>query len=276
MRSRALQLGAELRDARKKADKTIVQVAEALGYHHSTISRWERGETMPTVADIGAVLVVLGITGDHRDQLIELARHDSVLDWVAPGMGKQLALLIEYERIAHRVAEINPVLIPGLLQTSDYARSLMLGAGATPGEADRGTKTRMDRQDVLTRKQRPVHYLAIFGEYALRYPACDDVVMVEQLGHLITMGARPNVTIEVVPFDQRYTRALEGRFILLEFNDGTGIVHLESYSATTTLTNEHAVRDYQHTVETIRRRTLGEQDSAALIRKIQKEVESKL
>jgi transcriptional regulator with XRE-family HTH domain len=276
MRSRALQLGAELREARKKADKTIVQVAEALGYHHSTISRWERGETMPTVADIGAVLVVLGITGDDRDQLVELARHDGVPDWVAPGIGKQLALLIEYERIAHRVAEINPLLIPGLLQTSAYARALMIAEGATSGQAEQWTKIRMDRQSVLTRKQRPMHYLAIIGEQALRYPPCEDAILVDQLDHLITMGARPNVTVEVLPFGRRCAPALEGRFILLEFNDNSAVVHLESQWSTTTLTNERAVRDYQRTVAAIRGRVLGEQDSAALIRKIQKEVESTL
>jgi transcriptional regulator with XRE-family HTH domain len=275
MRSRALQLGAELREARKKADKTIVQVAEALGYHHSTISRWERGETMPSVADIGAVLVVLGITGDDRDHLIELARYDGVPDWVAPGIGKQLALLIEYERIAHRVAEMNPLMIPGLLQTSAYARALMIADGTTPGKAEQRTKIRMDRQNVLTRKQRPVHYLAIIGEQALRYPPCDDAQVVEQFDHLLTMGARPNVTIEVLPFDRRCTLALEGRFILLEFIDDTGVVHLESQWSTTTLTNEQAVRDYQRTVDAIRGPALGEQDSAALIRKIQKEVENK-
>jgi transcriptional regulator with XRE-family HTH domain len=60
MTSQAVQLGAELRQQRRRAGMTVVQVGEALGFHHSTISRWERGETMPDESDTGAVLAICG------------------------------------------------------------------------------------------------------------------------------------------------------------------------------------------------------------------------
>ena len=63
---------------------TVVQVGEALGFHHSTISRWERGETMPDESDTGAALAIYGVRGQERSRLVELARLNSVPDWVAP------------------------------------------------------------------------------------------------------------------------------------------------------------------------------------------------
>ncbi|HEX3785282.1 MAG TPA: Scr1 family TA system antitoxin-like transcriptional regulator [Pseudonocardiaceae bacterium] len=160
-RSQAVQLGADLREQRKRANggkgMTVAQVAAALGFHHSTVSRWERGETMPSEADTASVLAIYGVTGEERGRLVELARHDDIPDWVAPGIGKQLAALIEYERIADRITEVNPLLIPGLLQTRDYARSLMIGAGAPLGQAEQGAVIRMGRQNVLTR-HKPVTY----------------------------------------------------------------------------------------------------------------------
>src|SRR4030081_1977061 len=94
----AVQLGAELREQRKRADMTVVQVGEALGFHQSTISRWERGESMPDEADTAALLAIYGVRGADRDRLVELARLNAVADWVAPRGGEQLAALMEYER----------------------------------------------------------------------------------------------------------------------------------------------------------------------------------
>src|SRR5437588_180655 len=197
-RSRALQLGAELRDARKRADMTVARLADALGYHHSTISRWERGESTPSEADTAAVLAILGITGEERDHVVDLARHDDIPDWVAPGIGKQLAALIEYERIAHTITEVNPLLIPGLLQTREYTLSLMLSGGLPRGQAEQGAVVRIGRQDVLTRRK-PANFIGIIGEQALRHPACDDETMVEQLHHLLGMAKRPNIDIHILP-----------------------------------------------------------------------------
>src|SRR6266567_1655186 len=119
----AVQLGAELREQRRRAGMTVVQVGEALGFHQSTISRWERGETMPDDADTAAVLAIYGVRGEERNRMVELARLNAVEDWVAPHGGQQLAALMEYERRARRIVQVTPQLVPGLLQTRGYARS---------------------------------------------------------------------------------------------------------------------------------------------------------
>lgn len=272
-RSQAVQLGADLREHRKHTGKTVVQVAEVLGMHHSTVSRWERGDTMPDQADTSALLTIYGIIGEERERLLELARQDKSPDWVAPGIGRQLAALIEYERTAERITEVNPLMIPGLLQTREYAQHLMISVGTPLDVAEQNTMIRMGRQNVLTRRM-PVTYFGLIGEQAIRYPPCDDTIMAGQLRHLLTMGRRPNVEIRILPIDRRrYSIALEGRFVLLEFPRDNPVVQVESYWSTSTLTNPRAAESYQDAVDAIRADLMSADDSAGYIIDLLKEME---
>jgi transcriptional regulator with XRE-family HTH domain len=272
-RSRAVQLGAELRDARKRAELTLKNVAEALGRDHSTLSRWESGTHKPDVEDVSAVLAILGITGEERNRILELARHDGVKDWVAPGIERQLAALIEHEGVAELITAISPLLIPGLLQTKSYARSIMLSIGLSHAQAEKNSVIRLGRQNVLTRVK-PVNYIAIIGEQSIRYPAASKEVMTEQLHHLLLMAKRPNVTIQVLPLDlYRYTPALEGRFILLEFPRDNPVVQVDSYWSTSTITNTRAVESYRNAAEAICHDAMGAGDSYRLISQVLKDME---
>ena len=272
--SRARALGAELRQARKRASMTLQQLAAQLDRSHSDISRWENGRRLPSEADTAAVLGILGVTGVERNQLLQLARDAADPNWVAPGVDKQLAAHIEDEKTALRMINVQPLIIPGLLQTEDYARALALGDGATRGEADHRALVRVGRKAVLTRRRpRPPEFLAIIGEHALRFPPCDRETMAEQLHHLLTMGEHPNVMVLVTPMDIGYTPAIEGPFFLLEFERGDPVVRQMHYRATTTLTDSKDVRDYQAAVETIRSRSMSPLDSSQFITELMEEME---
>ncbi len=230
---------------------TVVQVGEALGFHQSTISRWERGETMPDDADTAAVLAIYGVRGEERNRLVELARLNMIADWVAPHGGEQLAALMEYERRAERIFHVSPFLIPGLLQTRAYAGSLFIDSGAPPEAAERGVGIRLGRQRVLIGR-RPVAYVAVIGEQALRYPACDEQIMIEQLNHLLAMSERPNVEIRVLPLELRkYSPAFEGQFILLELQRDNPVVQVASCRSVSMLTNVRTVGRYQEAADRI-------------------------
>jgi hypothetical protein len=203
---------------------------------------------------------------------LQLARDAADPNWVAPGVDKQLAALIEDERTARRIVNVQPLLIPGLLQTEEYARSIMVGAGTTRGQADQRILVRLGRQSVLTRR-RPPEFLAIIGEHALRYPQCESDVMAEQLQHLLEMSARPNLSILVLPINIGYSPALEGPFVLLEFDRGDPVVQQEHYRATTTLTDSRDVRDYQTAVDVIVTQAMSPEESAAFIAGLMKETE---
>ncbi|MEU6270795.1 Scr1 family TA system antitoxin-like transcriptional regulator [Saccharopolyspora shandongensis] len=84
---------------------------------------------------------------------------------MAPGIDKQLAALTEYERTAQTIINIEPLMIPGLLQTYDYARHIMVAYGQTRGEAEQRAALRIGRQHVLTDTS-PKQLVAIVGEYA--------------------------------------------------------------------------------------------------------------
>lgn len=269
---RARQLGAELRQARKDAGLTTHQLGAQLGRSHTHVSRWENGRLTPSVADVGAVLGILGVTGTERDRLLELAQDAGDPNWVAPGVDRQLAALTEYERTALRVVDVEPLLIPGLLQTADYARSIMIGAGATRGEADQRVTFRLGRHDVLTRRN-PVELVAFIGEYALRHPPCEHGVMLEQLQQLEKWTGLDNVTVQVIPASNKYTPALEGPFVLMEFERAKPVVHLEHYRSSTTITDAGDVRDYQAAAETLRRDAMSAAASTALIAEIAHDME---
>ncbi|PKW13558.1 helix-turn-helix domain-containing protein [Saccharopolyspora spinosa] len=269
---RARQLGAELRQARKAAGLTTHQLGAQLGRSHTHVSRWENGKLTPSEADTGAVLGILGVTGPERDRLLELARDAGDPNWVAPGVDRQLAALTEYERTAERITDVEPLLIPGLLQTADYARSIMIGAGATRGEADQRVTFRLGRRDVLTRRN-PVDFVAIIGENALRHPPCDTSVMLEQLRQLVKWSELDNVTVQVLPADHTYTPALEGPFVLLEFDRTKPVVHLEHYRSSTTITDAGDVKDYQAAADTLRRLAMSAAATTALIAEIADDME---
>lgn len=250
------------------------QLAAQLDRSHSDISRWENGRRLPSEADSAAVLGILGVTGGERNQLLQLARDAADPNWVAPGVDKQLAAHIEDEKTALHMVNVQPLIIPGLLQTEDYARALMIGDGATRGQADHRALVRVGRQNVLTRRRpRPPEFLAIIGEHALRFPPCDREVMVEQLHQLLTMDKYPNVTVLVLPMDVGFTPAIEGAFFLLEFDRGDPVVRQTHYRATTTLTDSKDVRDYQAAVETIRGKSMSPEDSSRFITELMEELE---
>jgi transcriptional regulator with XRE-family HTH domain len=269
-RSRALQLGAELREARRRAGLTLKDVAASLRHDHSTLSRWENGTHKPDAEDVSAVLAILGVTGEERSRILDLSRHDGLNDWVAPGVERQLASLIQYERVAELITAVNPLLVPGLLQTRDYALSLLLGAGVPRGEAEQSALVRTGRQEVLTRR-RPVNYIAVIGEHALRYPPCEASVMADQLHHLALMAERPNVHIHVLPLGiRRYTAALQGSYVLLEVGRDKPVVQLDGFYATSTITDVQAVESYRTASEKICNIALNTMDSLQLIASLAK------
>jgi transcriptional regulator with XRE-family HTH domain len=271
---RARELGAALRQARQSKQLTLKQVADALGRHESHASRWETGKLVPSAEDLGALLQILDIRGDERERIIQLAREIDSPDWVAPGISKQLAALIETERVAKEIINIEPQLIPGLLQTEDYAYRIIEAHGGNPDQARHDALLRIGRQSVLARRQPPRLVCAI-GESALRYPPCDAAIMANQLRHLLKAATQPNVTVVITPnVLGRYTPMTSGQFVILDPGDGKPIVQLESYWSSTTLTNMRAVVAYREAAATIVRNSLSAEESAALIKRIAIEMET--
>lgn len=263
--ARAVKLGFALKQARERAGMTQEATAALLGRNRSHVSRFERAQLVPRPDEVAAMADLYQVTDEERERLIRLAHEAAQLDWVIPGVDRSYATLIEVERDAERIVNVEPLLIPGLLQTAAYARPIMTGAGLTPEQAEERIRIRMARQALLEREDAP-QYVAIIGTHALRFMPCDRTAATGQLRRLLEIAQRPNVSIHVLTSEVGYCAALEGAFVLVDPRRGDAQVHKEGYRATTTLTNSRDVRDYQAAVNTmIRRQVMGTVASAALI-----------
>lgn len=265
---RGRSLGAVLRDARERASVGLREVARQLGVTHPTIKRWEDGDPPPSPEDVAAYLVVVGVTGKERDRILSLARTGDESDWVMsgpPGISPQLASVMDYERTAARITEWAPLVVPGLLQTSDYARSIITrGSGdLAPGEMENRLMLRLARRDALNRRI-PVEFDALIGMPAIGGRIGGPEVMVDQLQRL-AKNDLPNVTIRAVALDDGWHVGHAGAFILYEFDDLPPVVYLEHHRSGSFLVDKADIAEYQTAAETLRREAMSPDTTAGLI-----------
>lgn len=261
---RARELGAKLRRHRNAAGLTTAQVGAGVGRGHSYVSRWENGKLVPSPEDTASVLTVCGVNGAERDRLLKLAREAADPDWLAPGVDQQLAALSEYERSARQIIAAEPMLIPGLCQTFDYATATVAAFGAARAEAEQQAMTRLGRQHILT-DPTSKRFEAFIGEYALRYSTCPREAMSGQLHRLIELGQRANVTIRVVRLDTPLVEMTHGSWTLMSFEDTTPVVYLEHLGSTAAITDRRTVTRCEVAADSLREKAMSPAETAELI-----------
>lgn len=266
---RARALAVALKEVRERAGFSQRKVATALGRHHTTISRWEDGSLSPSSEDVAAYLAVLGVTGAERARILTLARTNDESDWLIsgpPGISPQLASVMDYERTAVRIFEWAPLVIPGLLQTPDYANAIMSRSSASipAHEVEARVMVRMGRQSAVTRLD-PVELHAAIGLPAIYGRTGGSRVMAAQLRHLTEMGDRSNVTVQAYDLTAPWTPAHAGEFILYEFADLPPVVYLEHHRTGAFVVDEQDVADYQTAADIIRREAMSPDETTELI-----------
>ncbi|GAA4539770.1 helix-turn-helix domain-containing protein [Amycolatopsis samaneae] len=218
-----------LRNARRACKLAMVEVAEKLGWSQSTLSRIETGLRNASPEEVSALLAVYNVTGDQKERLMVLARDIDRSAWLetryaeVPEQAKTLAAL---EADATRIVGAAVTLIPGLMQTPTYTRSLMSAAGVAPGDIQARVELRMERQKVLGGGKPPA-YVAFMDEAVLHRRVGGARVMADQLRWLLAMAERPSVELRVVPFEIGGHAAVDGAYVLLDFGDDRPVVHLE-------------------------------------------------
>jgi len=177
---------------------------------------------------------------------------------------EQLTALVGFESQATRLTDMSLVLIPGLLQTPEYTRAVMHAGGEPPMEAETRVAMRLGRQAVLSRPDPPA-FLAIMDESVLRRLVGGRAVMAEQLQHVIKLAERPNVSIQVIPYQQGSHTGLDGSFVVLEFAKAKTIVHLEHKRSGLFLDEPEIVAPFVSAVDTLRGMALDPRRSAEFI-----------
>lgn len=261
----ARALGAQLRILRKAAGLSLRELEKQVHFSNAKISMWENGHRLPSLNDLAKMLDALKASGDERERLLGMRREadgPGLLLSGAPSIGRQLATLIEQERAAWRITDVAPLLIPGLLQISDYARAIL----RDKSDVDTRVALRAGRREVVTRSHEPAQLHALIDAEVLARPVAPSVVIAKQLRHLLKMAALPNVTIQLVSSTQAgYTPMLAGPFILLEFLTATPVVHLEHYHASAFLWEESDVRSFAAAVEEITQKAMTPERSSEVI-----------
>jgi transcriptional regulator with XRE-family HTH domain len=217
---RGRKLGTELRRLREDAGLSADEAADQLGegWSRYKVGRIEKAKTKATKANVVAMLDLYG-DGGNRAALIELQKNSFRRGWWVDYSDVFRGSYVALEDDAARIDEWSPQVIPGLLQTDEYAREVIrAGWPGDEGGVQRRVQARMTRKALLGRTDPPAPELtAILDEGALRRPIGGRDVMRAQLHALLDAGRRPNVTIRVLPFEAGTHAGLDGPFIVLGF-----------------------------------------------------------
>ncbi len=218
---RGKRLLRELRRLRDERRMSPEDVAGQLGWHKTKLYRIERGESRLILDDLDELLELYGVCSPERESLFQLGKDAWKRGWwLAYRDLYQGESFFVMENDAAKISVYAPNLLPGLLQTEDYARASIQAMHATGdvGEMARQLSVRIERQGILARKS-PPEVLAVLDEVVLRRTVLDKEVHRDQLNRLIELDQSPNITIQVVPFSKGVYTGQSGQFTIFEFPD---------------------------------------------------------
>lgn len=275
---RRRRLAFELRKLREAAKLTCEEVAERLECSASKISRVETGRVSVSPRDVRDMLEIYGIPEDQRESLVQLARDSRQKGWwhaYSDTIQPQFATYVGLESAASeiRVYEVN--IIPGLLQTEDYARTMMR-SGTMNGsheDVERKVALRMARQPALTRDDPPMLWTVV-DEAALRRRVGGTELMRAQLEHVLELSGLKNVAMQVIPFGAGAHPAMGRPFVILVFPERVDpdVVYLEDLTSTLYLEDVDEVDRYNVFFNHLRATALSFEDSAALVTSVLKDL----
>lgn len=265
---RSRELGEGLREAMKGAGLTGKQAAQMLDVTPSFVSLLLSGKRGASEVDIAAFLGVCRVKGPERDRLLALCREQDTPGWFqqhGSRLPQQLMTLIDHENKAVTISDFQPMVVPGLLQTGEYARALIRETvNVPPGEVDDRVAARLARQSLFSR-DRPARFTFYLHEFALRLPVGGPAVMVEQLNHLLRMSTRPYLSLRVVPAPRGGHAGIAGQFKLMEFAEFKPVTYLDSETACLFLERPEEIAAYRRILAALADTALGEGQSRKLI-----------
>jgi len=272
------QLGRYLRELRNKARLTVKAAAETLEWSEAKIWRIETGQTSLRSHDVETMCRVYGAGNDLAGALMALAKETKAKGWwhsygdVIPGW---LDVYISLEGAATALSVYQSELVPGLLQTEDYARTLIRTdhPELNEQEIERRVQLRIERQALLTRVTDPPGMGVVLNESVVRRPIGGQKIMADQLAHLLEVSELPNLAVRVMPFaGGMHHGVTSGPFVMLEFPiNGTGMptepttIYIEGHAGALYLDKPHEVELYEQAFNHIQRASLSEAASKTVI-----------
>ena len=227
---RRRRLADELRRLREHANLTGDQVSARVGWSASKLSRIENAHTAPGPAEIRKLAALYGVDEHSVGELLALAEEAAGKGWweTYSQTLPEYSALIGMEAEARAALSWAPLIVPGLLQTSDYAREVTNGyvegiAPVSPAETRRRVEARLTRQQVLTRDN-PLRFSAILDQSVLFRRFGNPTVMRSQIKRLLNLSERANITLRILPLDGLHPIGT-GAFVLLQFDEVHDVTH---------------------------------------------------
>jgi len=250
--------GTELKRRREDAGLTQVDLGHRVFVSGGYIGQFEQAIRKPQLdvaKRIDEVLQTDGFFERTWRKLIDDRRY-----------AEYFATVVELERLAAKLCDFAPVLVPGLLQTSAYAEAVTLATNpfATGEYVQERVAARLERAHILDGTTRP-EYWAILHENVLRIPVGGPDVMAGQLEHVVTMAREQKVLVTVLPYSAAAFAAMAGMMTLMEFPDAPPIAYTEAVYSGNLLDDPALVKRMQGTYDLLRVAVLSPKASLALI-----------
>ncbi|MGW4030696.1 helix-turn-helix domain-containing protein [Streptomyces sp. NPDC004838] len=273
---RRRRLGQELRRLREIKGMTAEEVADRLLVSQSKISRLENGRRSISQRDVRDLCGVYEVD-DHRvvDSLMQMAKDSRQQGWWHAFGDIPYSVYIGLETDAASLRVYEPQVVPGLLQTQQYAEALITGAlpETSPADIDKRVSVRLRRQGRIKEAAQPLRLWAVIDEAALRRVIGGRHLMREQLEYLVEIAQLPHVTVQVLPFDMGAHPGINGQYAILEFPDASdsSVVYIEGVTSDLYLEKANDVHKYTVMYEHLRAQALNVEQTKIFIEKIAKE-----
>jgi len=257
-----------LRTAREAQHLTQRQAADALDWSMSKLVRIEAGTVNVSTTDLKALLQLYAVADEVQvGDLLEIARNTRRSPWYSKYqevIGAAFAEFLGYERSASTIKAFTQLIIPGLVQTDDYARAILEIRRVT--RIEERVELRMERQELLDQEDCP-EILYVIDEAALHRQVGGAATMRRQLRRLKEAMDHPKISIEIIPFSAGAHPSMSSSFTVLEFADwDEDVLYQETtQGSVTTRENQDQVAEYIERFDLLRAMSLGGQDATDLI-----------
>ncbi|QGN46119.1 helix-turn-helix domain-containing protein [Micromonospora sp. WMMD558] len=250
----------QLRRLRVNAELSQEEFGKLVHYSGSQVSALELGQRPLDRLFLKRADEVLN-TGGLLTSLLKMAERAGQPSWFRPWL--------EAERDARQLRCYHPTLIPGLLQTENYGRTVIRADGMlSDGEVEKRLAVRMDRQSILDQPQ-PPQLVAVLEESVLR--RADESfrgLMIQQIAHLLDCAERPQVSVHVIPTEISSHVGLAGPFTLARSEDGGWVGYLEHQLGGTSIDKDEDVSILLARWESVRSEALPHRQSVELMKEV--------
>lgn len=268
-----------LRRLRQEAGVKMDEAAQRIDGDKPKISRIENGRIHVRRLEIEALLDLYGVTDERTVQaLVTMARQSRRKGWWqqhSANLDPHFEERLDLEDDAVRIHTFQPLLVPGLLQTREYAEAVNRSAGKSvpESEVERWVSLRMERQNIFARET-PPQYVCVLDEAVLHREIGGPGTLRDQLQRLVEVNSPPELSIQVIPFGQGWHAGLAGPFSIHSYPDplDLDVVTVDYLDGTVYLEEDASVEKYRRAFDQVRASALPSRQSMELISQLAREL----